>query len=420
MRPLLKLIGIVVVLVAALQGVVWYLASREIARMANDLRPAVDLRYDATYAWLDGRVGMRNVRVRSLMFGEHDEMTAREIGMRVSGPIALLRLLLDDGQQRLDDGALQVDRLRLSSGLEQQLREQSSRWGYLAPWEALGCNERGRFSGTDYAALGWLQAESSIQARIRHLDDGRAMTFAIGYDMQPLGRLDLDLGLRGQFTEGWIWSSVGSSLQVEKFEMRFADRGMMATRNRYCAGQLGLDDPTFVDRHLRAVRAEIEAMGMFLGDEAVDTYRRFVSQGGSFRVRVTPSLSTPFAEYGHYSASDRLRLLNPSVQLDEGPSVPVTAQFFSAGVGGGSGVARSAETVEVKADPAQADALTFEELPELAGRRISARTREGQNYVGILLGTQGSLVRMEIVRQGGQPQRLALPWDSVVRIQLLD
>jgi len=76
--------------------------------------------------------------------------------------------------------------------------------------------------------------------------------------------------------------------------------------------------------------------------------------------------------------------------------------------------------VRVKVDPRTADQLLFEELPDLVGRRLGVTMREGQDHVGTLLGTQGPLVRIEIVQRGGTTQRLALSRDSITAMRLLD
>jgi hypothetical protein len=76
--------------------------------------------------------------------------------------------------------------------------------------------------------------------------------------------------------------------------------------------------------------------------------------------------------------------------------------------------------VRVKVDPRAADALLFDELDGLTGRRIGVTMQDGQDYVGTLLGTQGPLVRVEIVRRGGNPQRLALSRDTITSMRLLD
>lgn len=418
MRLLLKLAGAAVLVIALVQGIVWYRASSEFAQTAEDLRPTVELEYGSTYAWLNGRMGMRDVRLRSPMAAD-GEITAErvEIQTSVSG---MLSLLFSGSDAPLNDVTFDVKRLRLGATFERSLRERASRLGYLLPYEALGCNDRGRFSGTDYAELGWLQTSVDVHVRSdRDPREGR-LELAVAYDMQPLGRFDLVLDLQGALTDGWLWSSIGSDLRIRQAKLAFQDRGMLARRNAFCAGALGIDEAAFVERHMAAVADELESHGVFPDESVTAVYRRFVENGGALAVSVMPSDGVALSDYRHYAPEDRLRLLNAGVQLNEGPLVPVTARFFSEGVGARAAVPDAADTVRIQVDPTEADQLLFEELPDLAGRRIEVKTHAGQGYVGTLLGTQGPLVRLEIVRRSGQPQRLALSRESIASIRLID
>lgn len=420
MRLLLKLAGGVLLVVVLIQGVLWYLVSREFAQTAEGLRPAAELQYGATFAWLTGNFGMRDVRLGSPLFGDGD-ISAQRVEIRTSGPIALFSLLLADDREAVEDVAFDIRRMRLGAALEQALREEASRLGYLAPYEALGCNDRGRFSGTEYAELGWLQANVDIEARMRRDIDRGTLALSLSYDMQPLSRFDLALDLEGMPEEGWIGSSIGAGLRVERAEIRYHDRGMLAHRNAFCAQTLGIDEAAFLERHIAAVADELESRGIFPDFPVTALYRDFARRGGTLVATLAPSAEVAFADYRHYAPADRLRLLNAGLQLNDGPLVPVTARFFGEGVGTDAAAPPDAtDTVRVLVDPTDADRLLFEELSDLVGRRISVKTHGGQVYVGTLLGTQGPLVRLEIVRRSGQAQRLALSRQTIEAMHLLD
>src|SRR5690606_6400642 len=146
MRSWLKLAGSALLAVALLQCLLWYTVSREAAQLARDLRPMVELQYASTFAWLSGDIGLRGVRIQTPALPDGD-VSAERVELDVGGPIGLLRLAwFDDDDAPLEDVSFAFRQLRLSAGLERMLRENASRQGYLAPYEALGCNDRGRFS----------------------------------------------------------------------------------------------------------------------------------------------------------------------------------------------------------------------------------------------------------------------------------
>lgn len=419
MRSWLKLAGSALLAVALLQCLLWYTVSREAAQLARDLRPMVELQYASTFAWLSGDIGLRGVRIQTPALPDGD-VSAERVELDVGGPIGLLRLAwFDDDDAPLEDVSFAFRQLRLSAGLERMLRENASRQGYLAPYEALGCNDRGRFSGTDYAGLGWLQSVADVEMRIRHpRSGGQSWTFA--YDMQPLGRMEFALDLSGDRGNGWVWSAIGSALRIDRAELRYTDRGMLAHRNAYCARQLNIDEAAFIDRHMAAVADELEADGIFPDDAVMALYRTFADDGGTLAMTVLPIATVALRDYRHYRAEDQLAMLNAGLRLDDGPMVPLKARFYSDGTGSGTSRAAPSATVRVKVDPRTADQLLFEELPDLVGRRLGVTMREGQDHVGTLLGTQGPLVRIEIVQRSGTTQRLALSRDSITAMRLLD
>lgn len=416
MRFGLKLLGAVLLALALLQALLWYTASRRATQLAQALQPAIALGYGASYAWLDGRAGLDDVRVQSPLLAD-GAITAAKIEVDVGGPFALLALLWRDEGEPPRQLAIAVRQLRLDAGLERLLREAASRHGYLAPFEALGCNDRGRFDGVDYAELGWLQSVADVELRWQ-APASAPWSLALGHDMAPLGRTDLSIEFDPP-PGATVSPALATSLQPRRIEARFDDRGMLAKRNDYCARRLGIDAAAFLDRHVATVAGELEAEGMFPDPPVMDLYRQFATRGGAVSLTVTPNATIPMSQYHHYAPADRLGMLAPVLRLDGGDPVPVTARFFSAGTGDAVAPA-PVETVRVKADPGAADLLTPDELPELVGRRLAVKTREGQGYVGTLLGLQGPLLRLEIVQRSGAAQRLALPLASVETMRLAD
>jgi hypothetical protein len=64
------------------------------------------------------------------------------------------------------------------------------------------------------------------------------------------------------------------------------DEGFTAARNRHCANKDGIDEATFVDRHLQAVRRVLESEGLAAGTTLEAAYRAFAREGGEFALSV--------------------------------------------------------------------------------------------------------------------------------------
>lgn len=419
MRSLLKWLSALAVLAALGQGLLWYAASRWFAQAAETLSPIAELTYASSFAWPNGRAGIRDVRLQPRM-ASGEAIGADSVSFRTGGPIQMLSLLFNEVDEPPENIDLRIERLRLGADTERTLREHASRLGYLAPFEALGCNDQGRFTGSDYAELGWLQALADIEFSLRRDSGGGALALDLAYDMTPLGRFDLNVELAGVPSDFAAMAAAGAGVQVERARARFQDRGMLAQRNAYCARKQGADPMAFLNHHLQAVSVELESGGVFLDEAVLAVYRDFVERGGSLELAVAPSSTISLGDYGHYKPEDRLRLLNASLRHDDNTLVPVTARFFAAGTGADTTRPDATEAVSVRAEATDADQLLFEELPGLAGQRIRVATSQGIAYVGTLLSVEGPLLRIEVERRSGPPQRVVLSRQSILDMQLVE
>lgn len=414
MRVALKLGVVLLVLLALVQLVLWYSASRWFAGLARHLEPVASLDYGSSYAWLNGRAGIRDVQLRPRL-GVSEQAAAERIELSAGDPLTLIQLLwsgVETWPERMD---LRVQRLRLAAGLERDLRERTARLGYLLPFEALGCNGRGRFVGSDYAELGWLQAHTDLELSVRSDRLRNTVQLQLVYDQDPLARFEVDVELSALAGRGLAGAAM-SSPNLQRLRLGYEDRGMLDQRNAYCARRLSMTERAFLDRHLEAVTAEMEARGIFLDPSVYRIYRDFAQHGGKLEFRAAPSAPVAMANFGGHRLDQRLKMLNSSLSHNMGPLVPVTARFFTEGAGADSAAA-AAESVRIRASAEDADLVELEELDDLVGHRILIRMRDGRGHVGVLLGTQGPLIRLQ-VETAGRSQVSVVSSDQVAEIRL--
>lgn len=420
----IKLLAAAALLAAVATLGLKYGASRYFAQAAEDIAPFAELRYDSSFAWPNGRFGLNRVTLRPLAL-QGEEITADRLSLDAGGLSGLVGMLIGGRSDELPSQAgLRVEGLRLSAGLDRQMAEQASTLGYLALFEALGCNPRGRFGPTDYAELGWNDTRIDLDLDLRSDRSRGTLAINSNYAVDPVGQLQLEVELSGMPASAAQFMS--AQPRVDQIGLRYDERGSLARRNTHCAAALGVDESAFLRRHFQAVRDELEVRGAFPEAPVWSVYQEFAAGGGVLELALRPNPSVPVAEYGHYKPADRLNLLNASLRRNDGAWVPVQARFFSEDeiamrrAAGDDIAAREAgEAVRVVVDASAADQLVFEELDELVGRRISVHTDGGVNYVGTLLGTQGPLVRIEVSRSG-RATRMAVQRGSIVGMQLAD
>lgn len=417
MRLLVRsLLGVLVVALLA-QLALWWVVARWASDTARALAPVAELGWGSSYAWLTGRAGLRNVRL--VPHGAPDSTATAAVVELGGGSLTGLMRLVRGHEGVPEDLRLVVRRLRLGPELERRLRSGASRWGHLLPFEAIGCRDDGLFTGVDYGELGWLQTEADLELRLRRSPAAGTGTLELAWDMQPLARIEFELVAAGLLSS----RMVAPPTAIERFRISVDDRGMAAQRNAYCARLLGIGLADFQARHVAAVRSQFETQGVFPDDEVIGVYAGYAQAGGRLELQATPSSAVPLADYRHYRRADQLRMFNATLRHDQGAVTQVTARFLDdeaarpdAAALGRPGAASDA--VRVRVEAAAADELAFEELDELAGTRISVRTREGIGYVGTLLGTQGPLVRLEIRQRDGRSRVLALSADSIESMRI--
>ncbi len=406
MRFYLKL-GVVLLLAAALlQGLFWYAASRWFAQARLALAPIAELEYRGTFGWPNGRIGLDEVRVRPRAT-PGEEIVAERLVLDLGGPLSVLGLLFAAADQPpAEQVEARIQRLRFTLGLERSMRDTLNQLGFLAPFEAVGCNSVARFSGADYAELGWLQSSAEIDAQLRFTPSRQGIEARVGYDLAPLGRFDVDVVASG--IEAHRLARTGAMPRIERLNVAFTDRGMMTRRNAYCARRLGLPVDGFMARHINAVREELEARGMFLDAPVLGTYQAFATRGGLLEFLATPDAGFALSEYKHAGWVDQLKMLNATLRHDRGSQVPITASAYAEGAGIDDGVPVAGDSVSVRISANAAIAFDPAELDEMVGERIRIRTVHGAIYVGTLLEMLGGLVRMEVQQGSASPRRIAI------------
>jgi hypothetical protein len=226
--------------------------------------------------------------------------------------------------RNLTDSALKdadVDSLKLSfegfetrSGIEPTLGKLGPIGALSAsPFESEGCAKHAYFLRDELTAMGLDEARTTLDYDLRE-SDSRITTRVV---------LNTPGASRAQYEREETLAEPTSLLKLvetptatvsERWDV--ADQGFVAARNKYCAKQDGVDEATFVARHLASVQRLLEARGLAADAQTIAAYTDFAMKGGQLGfggTYETPIHSKERAQ-AHANGSAMLRMKEPKLE----------------------------------------------------------------------------------------------------------
>ncbi len=239
---------------------------------------------DASYS-LQGTVSIENT-ILEPGDGERGASPVRigRMVLQTPGLWWLLRAgtIFEDDYPPTDALTLRIEGIDWTSvGIGRVLPVLSTIGGYSAsPYEAAGC-ERDRWFSRERMteSLGGKQGMGNI--RIEYKVEGPSklaerIEFAGANSKVVHESVYLLPGAATDFansdTEEWGTTS---------WKWTIEDAGFVRARNSYCAGQAGISEVEFLDRHIASMQRENLAKGFVEDQRSLDLYRRFAQSGGT-------------------------------------------------------------------------------------------------------------------------------------------
>jgi hypothetical protein len=182
-----------------------------------------------------------------------------------------------------------------------------------APFEAEGCVRDSRWTSAQLIEMGLKPGPTSVdidwKAQGRLLTTthtlhtpGVSQAIYVRTENMALGRPNLlVLDYAGE-----------SEMMSERWEVE--DEGFVMARNAYCARQGGVDERTFVSRHMAATARVLESEGMAVSRAAADLYRDYARRGGKIAMGGTYQTTTSFSDYVDMDWVDSLRRIGARVE----------------------------------------------------------------------------------------------------------
>jgi len=257
---------------------------------------------------------------------EGDDGTLRFSRMRVStdqGWLFHLVNILDRKKQHA-----MVDHLRVGFESFDTQTGVEPIYGSLGPigatsasvFEAEGCMQHAYFVRDELTEMGLSPGKTSLEFDLRQT--GSRIDTRIVLATPGVSRVQVDRQESiAKETSLLQLREIATSTVSDHWEV--SDQGFVAARNAFCAKQDGIDEATFVQRHLVSVQRMFEGIGLVADAGTLAEYADFAAKGGQLKVggQYTSPLHSSEREAAWTNGSAALRL---SAKLEHGSkSVPM-------------------------------------------------------------------------------------------------
>lgn len=187
-------------------------------------------------------------------------------------------------------------------------------------FEAEGCLQHAYFVRDELIGMGLSPGKTSLEFDLRE-NDSRIDT-RIVFNTPGVSRVQIDREETiAKETTLLQLREIATSTVSDRWEV--SDQGFVAARNAFCARQDGIDEATFVQRHLLSVQRMFESFGLAADAGTLAEYADFAAKGGQLTVggQYTSPLHSSEREAAWTNGSAALRL---SAKLEHGSrTVPV-------------------------------------------------------------------------------------------------
>lgn len=216
-----------------------------------------------------------------------DDGTLRFKHMRVStdqGWLFYLTNILDRHKQHAMVDHLRVDfeSFETQTGIEPIFFSDGPIGALSASlFEAEGCMKHAYFLRDEIAEMGLLPGPTSLAFDLREKDS--RIDTKIVLDTPGVSRMQIERQETiAKETTLMQLREIATSTTADKWDV--SDQGFVAARNKFCAKQDGIDEATFVQRHLAAVQRLLETRGLVADAETIAQYVDFATKGGQLTI----------------------------------------------------------------------------------------------------------------------------------------
>ena len=238
---------------------------------------------ESTYrrAWFEwnGDVTARDV---VLHLGDDPEAKIRFAAVHVETPgwFWFLRNTFDRRLRvaKLDRLHVTLEGLDTAAGIDPTLGDLGPIGALSAsPFEAEGCAADGFWTRDEIAGMGLIPGSTTLDFDYRV--QGNTLVTKIALTTPSVSRVQFERQEQlPQATNALLLDTVPTLTRSERWEV--SDAGFVKARNAFCAKKDGIDEATFVERHVAAVQRLLQTRGLAVDAATLGAYRDFAARGG--------------------------------------------------------------------------------------------------------------------------------------------
>lgn len=273
----------VLIVLAAVIGIAFLAVHQANFLMGRSLLIAFGADTDSTYrrAWFewDGDITAQDV-VLHLGDGEDEKIRFATAHVETPGWFWFLRNTFDKRRKiaELERVHLTLGGLDTGAGIDPSLGDLGPVGALSAsPFEAEGCAADGLWTRAELGDMG-LVAEATTLEFDYHVQGSELVT-KISLTTPGVSRTQFERheGL-AKAVNALVLDTVPTMTRSERWEV--SDQGFVKARNAYCAKKDGIDEASFVARHVAAVQRLLQTRGLAMDAATLGVYRDFAANGG--------------------------------------------------------------------------------------------------------------------------------------------
>ena len=276
----------------AAYGYVWYQTKTFLEGTVQSSAPFAQLSYRKFFVDPRGLIRVDGVQV--IPQGYRSPVDVGAVTLRSDDPLFFL-----DPEGRIERGefpaflSVALDNLAADIGSDFIQAMQPSEADLLLHMrepnvEALGCGDVLAFTPEISARMGIGRTVTDMAITLRASNDQGTLDIFTEVDTTGLFSITTDLSL--SFAAGYLKPATfaAANPRLKSLEIDYRDLGYFAKRDRYCAGNTGVDEATYRENHLRLVKQRAKSYAMDIPDILWEAYTDANTKGADVSFGMSP------------------------------------------------------------------------------------------------------------------------------------
>ena len=386
MRKLRKLIFILVLVPAALYGIVkgytWWTIKSQMESLQSAMAPVAAISWQEIATPLMGPIGVKNIVVRPNIV--NDPIQIGSVLIHANGPMERFELLRAHIQDEVPKNLkLSINRVSLD------LNGEIAKWlGALQTGatvgtqiDALACGNRKFFSVNDLREMGYKELATDVRLEYKFDESKNALSLFAQVRTYDMMVLSIDATIPGTDVPRKIKSVSLQEPSIESLSITVQDLGFNKNKNNFCSVESGRPVEQYLKAHVESVRARAGEIHFRPSEELLTAYRTYLSKPSStITISINPQDANPLSALSMPDSNDALQALGLEVSLDQKP-IKNLGNFKTA-------AERLAE-MQAAQEANKVKVITYRDTPvpdlnKYIDQRVLLNTNDGKFLVGYL------------------------------------